>query len=369
MAVARSLIAEGVVTSRSELAQHLGVSASTASLLVKGLVADGHVEEVGAGESTGGRRPTLLRAVTPDGTIAVAELGSKHVRLALCDLSGGIVVLEEVGLDIGSGPVAVLKELTQRWSHLADSAGADPPLAATVALPGPVSILTGEVIGPSRMPGWRGTQPATILRELLGVPTVMENDARAAALGEHLARPHRPGDLIYVKAGSGIGAGFVASGRLFQGGDGVAGDIAHVRVVDDPATFCACGQRGCLEAVASGAAIRQQLLTEGLAIGSTSELVSMGQALHPQVSAAMRTAGDRLGRALAPLVNFLNPPTVVIGGAMSGVDSFMASIRSSLYDYCLPMCTQNLAIEVVIGGPNAALRGLALLGRQLALAS
>lgn len=145
------------------------------------------------------------------------------------------------------------------------------------------------------------------------------------------------------------------------------GDVAHVRVVSDPAPNCPCGRRGCLETVAAGGAIRAELARHGVGTESIRELVELGLAAHPDVSVAFRTAGDRLGRALASLVNFVNPTVVVIGGALSAVDAFVASTRSALYEHCLPMCTQDLVIDVALTGADAAVQGLAQLARPLAL--
>lgn len=358
---ARDLITSGSATSRAEVATQLGVSPSAASLLVRTLVADGLIRETGAGESTGGRRPTLLQPVTPPGTVAVAELGGSHVRYGLCDLAGQIIASDEFGIDIAEGPERVLGELVSHWGALIKGTDSAAPAVAAMALPGPVNALTGEVIGPSRMPGWHASRPVEALTRLFGVPAIVENDARAAALGEFVARQEQTDNIIYVKAGTGIGAGMVIGGRLFTGGNGVAGDIAHVRVTDD-ATQCSCGRIGCLEAVASGAAIRRELAGRGVPTADLKELIQLGQALQPDVSGALRVAGNRLGRALAPLVNFLNPSMVVIGGGLSGTDSFVASVRSALYAYCLPMCTQELVINVASVGPDAALRGLGRLG-------
>lgn len=362
---AHELIASGAVTSRPELASQLGVSLSTASILVKSLVSDGLIREAGAGESTGGRRPVRLEAVTPTGSVTVAELGGSHVRYGVCDLSGAILSSDEFAIDIADGPDRVLTDLGSHWDDLVERVGVRPPLAGALALPGPVNARTGEVVGPSRMPGWHGSRPVGILTELHGTPVTVENDARAAALGEYEVRGLQSDTMIYVKAGTGIGAGLVLDGRLFTGPNGLAGDIAHVRVTEEP-TLCACGRIGCLEAVASGAAIRSQLAADGLVTADVHDLVALGQQLQPEVSAALRVAGDRLGRALAPLVNFLNPSVVAVGGALSGIDSFMASVRSALYDYCLPMCTQDLTIEAAIAGRDAALRGLGLVAADLA---
>ncbi|GGM62868.1 hypothetical protein GCM10010489_37940 [Microbacterium saperdae] len=112
---------------------------------------------------------------------------------------------------------------------------------------------------PPLLPSWDGYPLVATLRERLEVPVILENDVNLRALGETRSRPPEQGPVVYVKVGTGIGAGIVnADGTILRGADGAAGDIGHLRVIDSDA-LCSCGGRGCLEAVASAGAVGRAL--------------------------------------------------------------------------------------------------------------
>lgn len=173
-------------------------------------------------------------------------------------------------------------------------------------------------------------------------------------------------EFIYVKAGTGIGGAWVTGGDLYRGTGGLAGEITHNQVAGvSMVQGCGCGKRGCLELVASGAALSLQLREQGLTVNRMSDLVDLAREARPEVSTVVRSAGAHLGEVLAPLVNFLNPAGVLIGGGLSTSDAFVASVRGVLYDRCLPMCTQGLVIEATQTGQDGALLGLGELARRV----
>ena len=274
--------------------------------------------------------------------------------------------VREHSFDIASGPDAVLASLCQTWEELVGEHPGLDILAAAVALPGPVSAQTGELIAPARMPGWHGLRVGDVLEEAMGIPVRVENDARAAALGEYVVRDESLGDFIYVKAGTGIGAGLISGGQLFHGGTGVAGDITHSPVPGGEGRACSCGRIGCLETVASGAAIRRELTDQGLSVPSIREVIDLAVTFEPAATTALRRSGKQLGTALSPLVNFLNPSAVVIGGALSSVDAYVAAVRSAIYDSSLAMTTQDLLITTATAGSDSALLGLSRIARHAA---
>lgn len=358
------LILDGSASSRSELRRHLGLSASTVSSVVRRLIDDGLVEEVGSGNSTGGRRPVRLQALQSDAAWLVAEMGSEHVRLGLSRAGHHELTISELPIAVLDGPGPTLTTIQDGWAALlADHPGAT-VVSAAVGLPGPVSAVTGELTAPARMPGWHGTRAGHVLEEALGIPVQVENDARAAALGEYVARAGEVETFIYVKAGSGIGGAYIQDGKLVYGGTGVAGDITHGPVADAGDQPCTCGRVGCLETVASGAAIRRKLQSNGLETASVSEVIDLAVTFEPAATAAVRLSGKHLGNALSPLVNFLNPSAVLIGGSLSGIDAFVAAVRSAIYDSSLAMNTQDLRIEAAKAGPDAALIGLTRLAQH-----
>ncbi|GAE67811.1 transcriptional regulator [Cutibacterium acnes JCM 18909] len=204
-----------------------------------------------------------------------------------------------------------------------------------------------------------------MLTQELAVPSVIENDARAATIGEWNCRGRHRDSCIYVKAGTGIGAGWVSGGVAYRGSRGLAGDITHLRVHTDNPLPCTCGNSGCLETVASGAAILRQLGRLGSSISTTSQLVTAENSGDPQAVSLVRDAGMRLGEVLSNLVNFLNPVRIVLGGSMSQMGSLLAGVRSELYERCLPMCTEDLVIETSACGADAPLIGMSILDSHM----
>jgi len=204
----------------------------------------------------------------------------------------------------------------------------------------------------------------------------VDNDVNILALAER-DRGAAAGarDFLFVKVGSGIGAGLVVDGRIYRGAKGAAGDIGHIRAGEDT-TLCHCGNRGCLEAVAGGRALAgraaeaarsgtsrylAQRLAEGAAI--TCERVAMGAAVGDEECLRLLiTAGKTLGDVLAKLVNFFNPALIVVGGGLSGLgERYLASIRESIYRRSTPLATSELVIKRSTLGATAGVIGAAIL--------
>jgi predicted NBD/HSP70 family sugar kinase len=351
------IIRESGPLSRTDLARLSGLAASTVSLRVEELVRSGLVEEVGDGESRGGRRPRLLRASGGGGVVLAGDLGTSHARLAVVDLAGNRLSEVEVAVDFDDGPVGVLEMVSARLTELA---AGQRVLGVGMGLPGPVDSAAGRIVGPSRMPGWHGMRVRDWLAERFDVPAVVDNDANLLALGEYRARWIHSGtaDLVAVKAGRGIGCGIIAGGAVYHGANGAAGDISHVMVSGAPpeAMVCGCGRRGCLETVASGGVLLSQL-----GLDSVTELVARVQGGDPAASQVVRAAGRYLGEVLAVVINFFNPKVLVIGGSLSAADPLLASLRAVIYERCLPMASEAVTITTAIDGEQSGVTGAAWL--------
>ncbi|MEV5895031.1 ROK family transcriptional regulator [Nonomuraea fuscirosea] len=363
---ALSLLASGKATSRADLVETLQVAPSTVSSVVRRLLEEGTILEEGVGVSTGGRRPRILRLRQDGGVFAVAELGGRHARVGLCSPSGALLAAEEFAVDIGAGPEAIFDTVTAAFDTVRTShAPGRRLLAVGMALPGPVDFPHGRLIGPARMPGWSGYDVQNDLRRRFEVTAVVDNDAKAAAIGEHVTRGEG-GDMIYIKAGTGIGGCLISGAQIYRGGRGLSGDVTHVRVADSGERECSCGSRGCLETVASGAALVRELAGRGLPVSSTRDVIDAVDNADPAVVTLVRQAGRLLGVAVSGLVNFLNPDRVVLGGVLSTLDVYVAAVKGVLYERCLPPLTQSLSIEASVAGPDAALIGLGHLLRETA---
>jgi predicted NBD/HSP70 family sugar kinase len=352
------LVSSGEASSRTDLARLLGLARSTVSLRVQELIEAGLLTETGEGPSRGGRRPRVLRAAGGGGYVVGADLGAQHVRLAAFDLSGERLEIADHSLDISAGPEACLTGLAEIISSI--NHDGQRFLGVGVGLPGPVNFPDGRVEGASRMPGWHGFGVRDWLSDRLGVPVAVDNDANVVALGEFTTRNRGPEHLVVVKAGTGVGCGVIASGVVHRGANGVSGDVSHVRVSAGGDIPCACGNTGCLETIASGAA-----LARSLGVARTADLVELTNNADPQATAAVRRAGGHLGEVLSTVVNFFNPHAVLLTGRLAAIEPFVAAVRGALYERCLPMATQNLEVSVASAGADAGSLGAGLLALQL----
>ncbi|WFB07266.1 ROK family transcriptional regulator [Streptomyces sp. LX-29] len=365
------LVAGGAASSRADLVRELGLAASTVSARVQELVDAGLLSESGAGASRGGRRPRLLRLPDGGAVALAADLGSHHARLGAVGLDGTAREVTEDVLDLTQGPDRTLEPLADRLAVLADRqrAAGRAVRAVGVGFPGPVDTDGGRIIAPSRMPGWHLYPLRDRLAERLGLPVLVDNDANMMAVGEHHAARSGPRHLVVVKAGRGIGSGVVCDGRLYRGAGGSAGDISHVRVDAAAERPCSCGNIGCLETVASGAAIATALRGLGIEADGSADVLRLVADGEPNATTLVRRAGRDIGAVLSVVVNFFNPEAVILGGALAGAEPLVAAVRGALYERCLPMATRELSITAARGGADAGLLGAGRLAlRELALA-
>ena len=360
-----TLIGSGQADTRPAIVKQTGLAASTVSAAVSRLVEAGVISETDESVSTGGRR--ARRLVTSDGVgaLALVELGAHHGLVALTDPTQGMARATSFLVDIASGPEAVLAAVMEEVSRQEKAAGVRVGGLA-LAVPGPVDAERTRVIRPARMPGWDGINVAEEVARLCGLPAIIDNDARAGAVGESVYRRRLEGvtpidTLIYVKAGSAIGGAYLVDGIPLVGQGGLAGDISHIPVDAASGRPCKCGNVGCLETIASADSIRADLAATGLVYENNAQLLAAARDGVPAVATAIRQAGTLLGLSLAHLVSFLAPQGVILGGALSAVDAFTAGVRAALHQSCLPSIMEHLVIESSRSGREAALWGLSTL--------
>jgi len=204
--------------------------------------------------------------------------------------------------------------------------------ALGIASPGPIDLTAGVVRNPPNLPGWKGVPLRRLLAERLGLPVVLENDATAAAVGEHAFGAGRGLKyMVYVTVSTGIGGGIIIDGRPYRGKGGSGGELGHIIVQAYDGPQCGCGARGCIEALASGRAIAaraQELLAQGKApvlaqlIGPRQEVTAKtvaqaARAGDPHCRALMEEAGRLLGLALTSYAHIFDPEAIVVGGGVS----------------------------------------------------
>ncbi|MGW2626007.1 ROK family protein [Micromonospora taraxaci] len=363
-------VATGAAVSRADLSRLSGLSPSTVSQRVEALINQGLLEEAGAGQSRGGRRPRQLAVPTGGAVVGAIDLGAHHARIGTLDLSGRVVQGRTLPVRIEDGPETVLGTLLAEVTALASGGAPGASLASGggaagalrgvgIGIPGPVQHSTGRIVSPSRMPGWNGFDVAAFCADRVDVPVIVDNDANLMALGAHRTAHAELDHAVYIKAGTGIGSGVISSGRLHRGAQGSAGDISHCRVVADPAPLCSCGNAGCLEAVASGAALVTALREQGVPVDDLTGVLRLIDDGDRHATALARQAGRAIGEILAVVVNFFNPQVVAIGGRLADCEPLLASMRATLYERCLPLATQTLLIERVATSQDIGITGAA----------
>ena len=354
------LIRSGHSRSRAEIARSTGLSPSTVAQRIDALIDAGYVREAGQGVSQGGRRPRALEIDPTTGVVCAVDLGSHHATLGLVDLSGRLIAVRNENMDIGDGPQRILTWIAAVADEMvAEHATPGQRLRGFgIGLPGPVDSA-GLMVSPSRMPGWNGVDVAALMTRISGLPSAIDNDANLMALGEHVSLHDEVQHFVFVKAGSSIGCGVIASGELYHGHHGMAGDISHVTVPGAPPVLCSCGRTGCLDAVAGGAAIVQALRDAGVAVADTGDVLALARDAHPLATQMLREAGTRVGGVLATIMNFFNPQRLVLGGILGEAEAFVAGVRSRIYFECLPMITDNLDISVSVAKDRAGILGAA----------
>jgi predicted NBD/HSP70 family sugar kinase len=365
------LLRDGRPRTRAQLAETSGLARSTITSRIDTLLRLGLVVPIGDAASTGGRPPSLLAFNPAARVVAGVDLGASHARAAVADLSGTVLAERRTDLDIADGPDRVLGWVTDVVLELLAEAGRSRAdlSAVGMGLPGPVEHSTGRAINPPIMPGWDRYDVPGHVQRAIDVPVMVDNDVNIMALGER--HQHLPGvsDLVFVKVGTGIGAGIISGGELQRGAQGTAGDVGHIRIARAEGIVCRCGNDGCLEAIASGAAVASALREAGVDAADGGDVVRLVRGGDVQAVQAVRQAGRDLGEVLAMLVNLMNPSVVVIGGSLAlAGEHLLAGIREIVYQRSLPLATAQLQVVASAAGERAGVLGAAALAIGHALA-
>jgi predicted NBD/HSP70 family sugar kinase len=358
------LIREGDATTRADLARATGLARSTVTQRVDALLAHSLVYETGGADSTGGRPPSVLAFNDGGGVILSADLGATHSRVGITDLAGVPMAERTLEAEIAEGPEKVLQQVQKLYGSMLKETGrkAGDVRGLGIGVPGPVAFSEGTPVNPPIMPGWDGFSIPGWFSGRYDAPVLVDNDVNIMALGEHFSHWRDCEHLLFVKIGTGIGCGIVASGQIHRGAEGAAGDIGHIRVTGSDEVVCRCGNVGCLEAVAGGGAIAARLRAEGVDASNAREVVGLVRAGDQTATRMVREAGRSLGEVLAASVNFFNPRVIVIGGDLGGAhEQLLAGIRETIFQRSLPLATGALRIVPSELGDRAGVIGAAVL--------
>ncbi|MYX21898.1 ROK family transcriptional regulator, partial [Streptomyces sp. SID8380] len=248
------LLRDGGPNSRAQLGDQVDLSRSKLAVEVDRLLETGLVVADGLAASRGGRRSHNIR-LAPGLRFLGVDIGATSIDVAVTNAELEILGHITHPMDVREGPVAVFEQVLAMAAKLRASGFADGFDGAGIGVPGPVRFPEGVPVAPPIMPGWDGYPVREVLSQELGCPVMVDNDVNLMALGEqHAGVARSAGDFLCVKIGTGIGCGIVVGGEVYRGTTGSAGDIGHIQV-EPEGRSCACGNRGCLEAHFSGAAL------------------------------------------------------------------------------------------------------------------
>lgn len=353
------------------LSQTIKMSTPTITRAVEELIEEQLIREVGIGESTGGRRPSLFGINPSSRYVLGIDLERSFVRMGIFDFANQPVSeIHELNEGLDTHP-DILQFISEKVSELMEAYGIEEAkmLGIGISLPGLIDVKTGLSYTYLNT----GRPAAEVLSEKTGFPVFIEHDTRAMAWGEQafgLARGFQ--NVLCLNAGSGIGLSMILNGKIYLGHSGYSGEFGHIQI-EPNGQLCHCGKIGCIETLASGKSMVVRARQE-MAGGAVTQLNSMieGDLSRLNIKLIMAAArkgdqfaidllaraGESLGKGLAVLIHLFNPELIIIGGEMSRAADYMISpIESNLNVYTISRIRRDARIVASNLGDNARLMG------------
>jgi N-acetylglucosamine repressor len=337
--VLRTIFAHDSV-SRAEIARLTHLTRTTVSEIVSSLLEEGLVEEVGIGESIGGKSPILLSVAADSRYLIGLNLAQDKFIGAIVNLRGEIGEIVEAPVQDNNGEKAL--DLVFQLIDQLLKKRIQPIVGIGIGTPGLVNTREGVVLNAVNL-DWRDLPLGQMLERKYKIPVSVLNDSQATAIGEFVYGSQHIGDenLIVINMKHGIGSGILINGRLFQGDGGGAGEIGHV-VVQGNNELCRCGKRGCLETVSSARAVLGKLRFDSL--DQAREAFDSGNTNAVQV---VTDAAYHLGMILANLIGTLNIHKIVLTGDMTQFGpGWLNVVNDAMRNAVLAPMSENTQLEL-----------------------
>jgi glucokinase len=301
------------------------------------------------------------------------DLGGTNLKLGLVSAEGELLLRHSAATEADRGPDHVLVRIADAVRALCDAVpiGLADVSAVGLGTPGSMDSKAGVVVFAPNLPGWRNVPARGRLREQIGRPVVLENDANVAAYGEFRCGAGRAVEnLVLLTLGTGIGGGIVLDGRLFRGTTDTGAELGHM-IVHHGGRRCGCGNRGCLEAYVSATAVVART-RERIEAGESSALVrtrdltcrdifeaaGAGDALAKRI---VEETADYLASGIISILHILNPEMVVLTGGMMGAgEEFLEGVRRRVRETAFERASSACEIRWSMLGGDAGILGAAL---------
>lgn len=382
------LIHSSVNNSRLDLARQAGVSPASITAIVQRLMIKGLVVESEPTRSHLGRRPIPLGIRNDAAYLVGVDLGSFYLRIVITDINGNILEKFQTQTEMGQGRERVLEKTFQAIRQVIEHSTVS--LTAIkgigIAHSGVIDSDAGLVLSyprPGQMAEWKNVPLRQIFYKEFQIPCLLEDSVRTTTTAEKCFGLGRDlNDFLYIDVGMGIGAGIFLDGKLYRGAGGRAGEFGHI-TVDENGPLCSCGNNGCLETVASCAAIIQAVriaIEQGidskirdLAAGDLDsvsiELIAQAAAENDSLAfRVLQKAASYIAIGLADLVNLLNPRVMIFGGALfRSVPQLLADpLRRIIKQRSLEKSANEVQLKVsTLGGEAGALGASRLIAERI----
>lgn len=314
--------------SRAQIAKETGLNKATVSTMVSDLIEESFIQEIGAGKSSGGRKPVMLYFNHHAGYSIGIDLGVNYVLGILTDLSGNIIEkiirnLNTINLD------DVIDEIFSVINILIENTPESRygVIGIGVGVPGQVDPQQMIQFAPNLK--WKNVDLKQIIEDRFSIPTYIENEANAGAFGEQV---HGAGkdiaNQVYISVGIGIGTGIIINSQIYKGASGISGEMGHV-TIDSSGQKCSCGNRGCWELYASESALlniaEQENILDQKDNIKLHHLLTEGQKGNPKVLQTLNTLGENIGIGIINIINTFNPEVIVIGNRIAQFENWLAN--------------------------------------------
>jgi predicted NBD/HSP70 family sugar kinase len=365
----------------NDISRELNISVPKAASLISELMQENLIRDYGKIDSKGGRKASVYGLVSDACFFVGVDVKKFHVNIGLLDFKKHLVTVKEnLPYTLANTPESLqsliqnIRDFIQDFPDLQSRI-----LGVGINMSGRINHLTGYSYSFFH---FQEEPLSSILHKELGIPVFIENDSRSMAYGEFMAgvvKSER--NVLFINVDYGIGMGILIDGNLYYGKSGFSGELGHIPFFNNE-LICHCGKKGCLETETSGIALLN-IVREKIRQGSSSILMSSQNKLEDLqlqdiIDAALKEdmlvmetlseMGEKLGKALAVLINIFNPELVILGGIVSETGDFLRlPIRSALNKYSLGLVNTDTQLKVSKLGSRAGVMGGCLIARGMVL--
>jgi len=372
--IIKHLFLYGAMTN-TDLGKYVKLSTPKIISLLNELKNEGLIEELGQGNSSGGRRPNLYGNKEDAFYIVGISINIYKTSVSIFNAKNQRITDDQILPLAISHETSIIDPIVEFTENIIQEKQLprEKILGIGIEMPGMVDSETGinKTYMVSDLP------VAEVFSSKFGLEVLIENDAKTRAFAElRFGLAHRKKNVLAIHLDWGIGLGIIVNGKLYKGRDGFAGEFGHLPMVDN-GILCKCGKQGCLETIASGTAIAR-MAKEGMKAGRSSFLsqlidddiekieireVVQAAVMGDQYSISiLANVGHWLGKGFAYLIQIFNPELIILGGRMSEANQFiLPPIQQAIQIFCNPELSNDIEIKVSELGSQAGIQGVAAL--------